>query len=543
MKVFISYKSEEKKEALQIRSFLEENEIECWMAPESIKAGEDYSKAIEDALNSCDALVLMLSKKSQQSFSIKNEVDIARSKGKIVVPYKIEECKLTNGFDFMLRNFQWVDGFKKGGQEKLAERLANSKIIKQTPKCINQYLYGCIAVLAVVLMVVVVVGITGKNKQETTMVEEPNHEQDLLQSDIQQTEIEQQDDEYSAELYKSCTYDLFDYGISEDEIETSRFSTKLDEYREGVCLASFIRNRGTKKSTLEEVSFEVTEVVPIGGVDLWFFGEVIGDTLKIAVANNDYGRTDAASVTIHFQPCSEKIGIELLGEFSEVISFAIEGEEIIGLYDYKLDLEAIEKWCLLNEEENKTKTYLGQFEIEDNSLNGSGYNPFICLTLVFDKALGTYIEQSGLGNDAPESLPTLKLFGILDVDEPATIEFPREMTSVFIEDSIRIEMVIAATKSCKFSGKAVFSINGKQQESPEFHVEVFCKPYYFMNGEVLYAFLDDSGDIDYDPTFTRELLSRDDMAFDNHPSLTNYISETRKYHPEDVKMYFGNNGE
>ncbi len=41
MNVFISYSSDEYDKALPLKQMLERNDIDCWMAPDSIPSGSD----------------------------------------------------------------------------------------------------------------------------------------------------------------------------------------------------------------------------------------------------------------------------------------------------------------------------------------------------------------------------------------------------------------------------------------------------------------------------------------------------------------------
>lgn len=65
--VFISYSSKEIEIANQTKLVLENNGIPCWMAPQSIPAGSDYAAEIHSAITDCCAVVLFLSKTSQES--------------------------------------------------------------------------------------------------------------------------------------------------------------------------------------------------------------------------------------------------------------------------------------------------------------------------------------------------------------------------------------------------------------------------------------------------------------------------------------------
>ena len=63
--VFISYSSKDYSQALSVRNVLEQNGITCWMAPESIPGGSNYTKEIPIAIRECQAFVLMLSANAQ----------------------------------------------------------------------------------------------------------------------------------------------------------------------------------------------------------------------------------------------------------------------------------------------------------------------------------------------------------------------------------------------------------------------------------------------------------------------------------------------
>ena len=77
--VFISYSSKDTDAANAVRMMLQNNGIDCWMAPESIAMGEDYSNAIPKAIEVCDLFLLILSANSQGSKWVPKELDSAIS--------------------------------------------------------------------------------------------------------------------------------------------------------------------------------------------------------------------------------------------------------------------------------------------------------------------------------------------------------------------------------------------------------------------------------------------------------------------------------
>ena len=121
--VFISYKSEDFQEADLVRSVLEENGISCWMAPKSIPAGGDYTEAIPVAIDMCKVFVLVLSEEAQKSRWISAETERAFKSETTIIPFAIENCKLSNKFDFLLSMCQRIEAFEK--QSNAFEELVN----------------------------------------------------------------------------------------------------------------------------------------------------------------------------------------------------------------------------------------------------------------------------------------------------------------------------------------------------------------------------------------------------------------------------------
>lgn len=109
--VFISYSSKDADAANAVRMVLQQNGIDCWMAPESIVMGDDYSSAIPKAIEVCDLFLLILSANSQCSKWVPKELDSAISHNKPIIPFQIDSESLTTSFNFMLSNIQRIEAF------------------------------------------------------------------------------------------------------------------------------------------------------------------------------------------------------------------------------------------------------------------------------------------------------------------------------------------------------------------------------------------------------------------------------------------------
>lgn len=142
-RVFISYSSKDVVLANKIVAYLEENGYPCWIAPRNITSGHDYTDMINDAIQYCRAVVLIVSDKSVQSQWVKKELSTAVSFNKPILPFRISHVELTGGLQFMLNNVQWIDAtinptgkfsyIVDGLEQRLTEAEAAPKIRRRWP--------------------------------------------------------------------------------------------------------------------------------------------------------------------------------------------------------------------------------------------------------------------------------------------------------------------------------------------------------------------------------------------------------------------------
>lgn len=109
--VFISYSSKDYKDTCTIKNVLESNGIKCWMAPESIPSGGDYSTSIPDAIENCTVFLLVLSRNAQTSNWVPKELDLAITCNKTIIPFQIDDGLLLKPFNFRLTNIQRIEAY------------------------------------------------------------------------------------------------------------------------------------------------------------------------------------------------------------------------------------------------------------------------------------------------------------------------------------------------------------------------------------------------------------------------------------------------
>lgn len=107
--LFISYKSEEKDCADEIRTILSENNVKTWMAPDDIPGGSEYGAVINRAIKNSSGMILLLSEMAQKSLHIMREFDLASNRGKTIIPVHIDDSELNDSFEYRLLTIQIVE--------------------------------------------------------------------------------------------------------------------------------------------------------------------------------------------------------------------------------------------------------------------------------------------------------------------------------------------------------------------------------------------------------------------------------------------------
>jgi hypothetical protein len=127
--VFISYATTDHAFATTLCGVLEELGITCWMAPRDVVPGTPFDDAIIEAINTVGALVLILSRSSNESSFVKNEVSLAFSKRRPIFTVRTEEMAPERGLQLYLATHQWTDAFQPPIDGKLRELAAAIRIV------------------------------------------------------------------------------------------------------------------------------------------------------------------------------------------------------------------------------------------------------------------------------------------------------------------------------------------------------------------------------------------------------------------------------
>ncbi|HAB15025.1 MAG TPA: toll/interleukin-1 receptor domain-containing protein [Verrucomicrobiota bacterium] len=118
--VFISYSTPDRVVADAVCAALEALN-RCWIAPRDVLAGTDYGEAILNAIEDCLVMVLVFSEHANGSPHVRREVERAVSKGKIIVPFRIENVPPSKSMEYGLSTTQWLEAWTPPLEMRIAE--------------------------------------------------------------------------------------------------------------------------------------------------------------------------------------------------------------------------------------------------------------------------------------------------------------------------------------------------------------------------------------------------------------------------------------
>jgi hypothetical protein len=88
--VFISYDRDDRDYVDRLVAHLDAHEVRSWVDESGIRFGSEWPKAIAEAIDSCAALVVVMTPSAWESVWVGNEVAKAQSQGKPILPLLAE---------------------------------------------------------------------------------------------------------------------------------------------------------------------------------------------------------------------------------------------------------------------------------------------------------------------------------------------------------------------------------------------------------------------------------------------------------------------
>ncbi|HEY6170673.1 MAG TPA: TIR domain-containing protein [Candidatus Kapabacteria bacterium] len=104
--IFISYSSKDRDKAEQLIELLASAGLSVWIDKSGIDVATSWSKEIVQAIDSCKALVVLLSPHSVVSVNVAKEVSLAAEQKKKILPLDLEPVELTDDLRYHLAGLQ-----------------------------------------------------------------------------------------------------------------------------------------------------------------------------------------------------------------------------------------------------------------------------------------------------------------------------------------------------------------------------------------------------------------------------------------------------
>jgi hypothetical protein len=133
MTVFISYANDDKRVADATCANLEAAGIPCWMAPRDITPGAEPRIATMEAIDRCQAFVVIFSESTNLSLQVWLEVDRAVNRGIMLIPMRIQDTLPAPTLASYLVTIHWLEALTPPLEkhlQRLAEKLKRSFAFK-----------------------------------------------------------------------------------------------------------------------------------------------------------------------------------------------------------------------------------------------------------------------------------------------------------------------------------------------------------------------------------------------------------------------------
>jgi hypothetical protein len=125
--VFISHAHKDKGIANAICEKLESAGVRCWIAPRDISPGEDWTKAIRNAIGSSRVIIPVLPENANASPHMEREIANAFYIGHPIVPFRLAKALPQRELLFYLGDARWCDAANPPSQQDLETLVGSVK--------------------------------------------------------------------------------------------------------------------------------------------------------------------------------------------------------------------------------------------------------------------------------------------------------------------------------------------------------------------------------------------------------------------------------
>jgi len=126
--LFISHSTKDREIAEKVVEHLENNGVNCWIAPRDISFGIQWAEGIMDGIENASGMMLLFSIHSNKSQMVQREIERAINKGIPVYPLRIEDVELSKAMEFYISLHQWKDAFDGSIEDSISKLIPDIKL-------------------------------------------------------------------------------------------------------------------------------------------------------------------------------------------------------------------------------------------------------------------------------------------------------------------------------------------------------------------------------------------------------------------------------
>ena len=120
-KIFISHSSKDISVTEKLCNVLESQNVQCWYSERDLDKSTNYwQDVLMSSINTCKAVLLLITKNSVASEQVYNEITNASSQGKLIIPYFTDNISLPQKYEYYLTKYEWITAYNMSDDAALS---------------------------------------------------------------------------------------------------------------------------------------------------------------------------------------------------------------------------------------------------------------------------------------------------------------------------------------------------------------------------------------------------------------------------------------
>lgn len=206
--VFISYSRTNENFARRLAADLDRDELDVWIDVEDIPPGTNWSNAINEGLNSADAMILIMTPASMASKNVEDEWQYFHSRKMPLIPVLLEPC---DNIHYQLARLQYINFIRQDYEAAYDEMLSQLRIAGLDAKRLSDRLAEYEA------------------ERERKVAEKERLRRAIAQLEKEQAEIDRLQQQYDALQAAEAEEDMIEEKIQKVQAEEEEYKKVVEQ--------------------------------------------------------------------------------------------------------------------------------------------------------------------------------------------------------------------------------------------------------------------------------------------------------------------------